>query len=95
MNVIILSTPREYSGVTIGVSSLLRITGASIGPVLASMYMEINQIPLRINGTYTNFPSPFSFDFIFFTAIVLSIISLIFSILVSRKIMKMSIPNLT
>ncbi len=95
MNVIILATPREYSGVTIGVSSLLRITGASIGPVLASMYMEINQIPLRINGTFTYFPSPFSFDFIFFTAIVLSIISLIFSILVSRKIMKMSIPNLT
>jgi MFS family permease len=95
MNVIILATPREYSGVTIGVSSLLRITGASIGPVLASMYMEINQIPLSINGTYTYFPSPFSFDFIFFTAIVLSIISLIFSILVSRKIMKLSIPNLT
>jgi len=43
MNVIILATPREYSDVTIGVSSLLRITGASIGPVLASIYMEINQ----------------------------------------------------
>jgi MFS family permease len=95
MNIIILATPKEYSGVTIGVSTLLRIIGASIGPALASMYMEINQIPLRINGTYTYFPSPFSFDFIFFTAIVLSIISLLFSILVSRKIMKLAIPNLT
>lgn len=94
MNVIILATPREYSVVTIGVSSLLRIIGSSIGPALAAMYMEINQTTLIINGIETYFPSLFSFDLIFFNAIILSIISIILSILLSRKILKMSIPNL-
>ena len=94
MNVIILATPREYSLVTIGVSSLLRIIGSSIGPALAAMYMEMNQTALSINGIETYFPSLFSFDMIFFNAIILSIISIILSILLSRKILKMSIPKL-
>ena len=95
MNVIILAAPREYSVVTIGVSSLLRIIGSSIGPALAAMYMEMNQTSLNTNGIETYFPSPFAFDMIFFSAIVLSIISIILSILLSRKILKISIPNLT
>jgi MFS family permease len=95
MNVIILAAPREYSVVTIGVSSLLRIIGSSIGPALAAMYMEMNQTSLNTNGIVTYFPSPFAFDMIFFSAIVLSIISIILSILLSRKILKISIPNLT
>src|SRR5688572_10964970 len=94
MNVIILATPREYSIVTIGVSSLLRIIGSSIGPALAAMYMEMNQTKLSIYGIETYFPSLFSFDMIFFNAIILSIISIILSLLLSRKILKMSIPNL-
>ena len=94
MNVIILATPRENSIVTIGVSSLLRIIGSSIGPALAAMYMEMNQTKLSINGIETYFPSLFSFDMIFFNAIILSIISIILSLLLSRKILKMSIPNL-
>ena len=94
MNVIILATPREYSIVTIGVSSLLRIIGSSIGPALAAMYMEMNQTKLSINGIETYFPSLSSFDMIFFNAIILSIISIILSLLLSRKILKMSIPNL-
>jgi MFS family permease len=95
MNVIILAAPREYSVVTIGVSSLLRIIGSSIGPALAAMYMEINQTSLNINGNETYFPSPFAFDMIFLSAIILSIIAIILSILLSRKILKISIPNLT
>ena len=35
--------PRQYSGVTIGMSSMLRIVGSSIGPALAAMYMQTNQ----------------------------------------------------
>lgn len=95
MNVIILETPREYSVVTIGVSSLLRIIGSSVGPALAAVYMEMNQTELSFNGITTYFPSQLSFDMIFFNAIILSIISILLSLLLSQKILKMSIPNLT
>jgi hypothetical protein len=50
MNVIILASPQEYSGVNLGVSSLLRIIGCAIGPALAAMYMQINQTNLSVNG---------------------------------------------
>src|SRR5688500_5733308 len=95
MNVIILASPSAYSGVTIGVSSLLRIIGCSIGPALAGMYMQINQTNLSVNGISTNVPSQLSFDLIFFSAIIMSVISIILSILLARKVLKMSIPNLT
>jgi MFS family permease len=95
MNVIILASPSEYSGVTIGVSSLLRIIGCSIGPALAGMYMQINQTNLSVNEIATNVPSQLSFDLIFFSAIIMSVISIILSILLARKVLKMSIPNLT
>ena len=95
MNIIILASPSEYSGMTIGVSSLLRIIGCSIGPALAGMYMQINQTNLSVNGISTNVPSQLSFDLIFFSAIIMSVISIILSILLARKVLKMSIPNLT
>jgi MFS family permease len=95
MNVIILASPSEYSGVTIGVGSLLRIIGCAIGPALAGMYMQINQTNLSVNGISTNVPSQLSFDLIFFSAIIMSVISIILSILLARKVLKMSIPNLT
>jgi MFS family permease len=95
MNIIILAAHRDYSVVTIGVSSLLRIIGSSIGPALAALYMEINQMSLKINGIETYFPSPVAFDMIFFSAIILSFSAIVLSILLSRKILKMSVPNLT
>ena len=95
MNVIILASPQEYSGVTIGVSSLLRIIGCAIGPALGAMYMQINQTNLSVNGISTIFPSQLSFDLIFFSAIIMSVISIILSVLLARKVLKMSIPNLT
>ena len=66
-----------------------------MGPALAGMYMQINQTNLSVNEIATNVPSPLSFDLIFFSAIIMSVISIILSILLARKVLKMSIPNLT
>jgi MFS family permease len=85
MNVVLLSSPREFSGVTIGMSSMLRIVGSSIGPALAAMYMQTNQSVINVNGVVESLPSSFSFDLIFFTAVVLSIVSILLSILLSKK----------
>jgi ABC-type antimicrobial peptide transport system permease subunit len=57
--------------------------------------MQINQTNLSVNEISTNVPSQLSFDLIFFSAIIMSVISIILSILLARKVLKMSIPNLT
>jgi MFS family permease len=57
INVIILSTPRQFSGISLGMSSLMRIVGASIGPALAGMYMQTNHTLFNVDGIMNYFPS--------------------------------------
>jgi MFS family permease len=94
MNVIILSTPQQFSGISLGMSSLMRIVGASIGPALAGMYMQTNQTLLNVNGIMNYFPSPVSFNLIFFSAIMVSVVSIALAIILRRRATKMAIPNL-
>jgi MFS family permease len=93
MNVIILSTPRQYSGISLGMSSLMRIVGASIGPALAGMYMQTHQSILNLDGIAQSFPSAESYNLIFLTATILSIASIALAILLRRRVIKMAIPN--
>jgi MFS family permease len=91
MNVVLLSSPRESSGVTIGMSSMLRIVGSSIGPALAAMYMQTNQSVINVKGVVESLPSSFSFDLIFFTAVVLSLVSISLSLLLAKKMKESSV----
>jgi MFS family permease len=93
MNVIILSTPKQFSGISLGMSSLMRIVGASIGPALAGMFMQTHQSILNINGIAQYFPSTISFNLIFLSATILSIASIALAILLRQKAIKMAIPN--
>lgn len=94
MNVIILSTPRQFSGVSLGMSTLMRIIGSSIGPALAGMYMQTHQSLLNIHGLAQHFPSSGSFNLIFLSAAILSIASVALAIILRRRVIKMAIPNL-
>jgi MFS family permease len=94
MNVIILSTPRQFSGISLGMSSLMRIIGASIGPALAGMYLQTHQSILTIHGAAQYFPSTISFNFIFLTAAILSSASIGLAILLRQNAVKMAIPDL-
>lgn len=94
MNVIILSTPRQFSGISLGMSSLMRIIGSSIGPALAGMYMQTHQTLLNIHGIAQYFPSSTSFNLIFLCAVAFSIVSIALAIILRQKVMKMAIPNL-
>ncbi len=86
VNVTILSTPIEYTGVTMGISTMLRIVGSSIGPALAAMYMQTNQSLLNIQGISTAVPSSFSFSLIFFTALMFSMAAIGMSIVLGKKL---------
>lgn len=85
VNVTILSTPREYMGVTTGLSTMLRIMGCSIGPALAAMYMQTHQSLIDIKGIIQYLPSPLSFDLIFLTAIMFAIASISMSMVLGKK----------
>jgi MFS family permease len=93
MNVIILSTPRQSSGISLGISSLMRIVGASIGPALAGMYMQSNQSIITIGGITRFFPSLDSYNLIFLTAAIVSIVGIVVAILLRQRVMKAAIPN--
>jgi MFS family permease len=94
INVIILSTPRQFSGISLGMSSLMRIVGASIGPALAGMYMQTNQTLFNVDGIMSYFPSSMSFDLIFLSAVIVSAISIALAIILRQRATKMAIPNL-
>lgn len=94
MNVIILSTPRQFSGISLGMSTLMRIIGAAIGPALAGMYMQTHQALLNINGIAQYFPSADSFNLIFLSAVILSVVSVVLAVILRQRVVKMAIPNL-
>jgi MFS family permease len=93
MNVIILSTPKQYTGISLGTSMLMRIVGSAIGPAVAGMYMQSNQSVLIIGGITRFFPSIMSYNLIFLTAAIVSIVGIIVAILLRQRVRKIAIPN--
>ncbi len=83
-NVIMLAMPRQNSGISLGLTTLLRIIGSSIAPAVAAMYMQEHQYTINIQGRIQSFPSSEAYDFIFLTAAILSIISIALAVLLSR-----------
>jgi MFS family permease len=93
MNVIILSTPKKYTGISLGTSMLMRIVGSAIGPAVAGMYMQSNQSILIIGGITRLFPSIESYNLIFLTAAIVSIVGIVMAILLRLRVRKIAIPN--
>jgi hypothetical protein len=83
-NVVILSTPRQNSGISLGMTSLLRIVGSSIAPVVAAMFMQGYQYTVNIGGKPQSFPSSESYNLIFLTAAALSIVSVSLAVVLFR-----------
>ena len=83
-NITLQHTPHQYSGVSIGISVVLVLMGSSIGPVIASTYMQAYQeSATSMEGQ--SFPSQLSYNLIFFTATIISLISFPCMILLKRR----------
>lgn len=88
-NIILLLTPKQFSGTSMGMSTLIRIIGSSVGPALAAMYMQTHQGTIKdLTGT---FPSPESYNLIFLTAAIVSISSIILTLIIRKRISQLSI----
>ena len=84
MNIVMLATPKQSAGVSLGMSTLIRIIGASIGPTIAGMYMQTHQV--TISGSTVHFPSTDSYNLIFLTATIISVISIMLAIILWRTV---------
>jgi MFS family permease len=96
MNIVILATPPKYSGISLGMTSLLRIVGSSVGPVVAAVYLQTLQSRISIgSGIFGSFPSQESFGLVFLTAAIASLVSVGLALSLRSILSKIHIPNLS
>jgi MFS family permease len=84
ININLISTPKNQTGISFGISNVFYLMGSAIGPTIVGMYMQANQI--SITGDIGSFPSSQSYILIFSTGIILSIITIIIDLIVMKKI---------
>jgi uncharacterized membrane protein YidH (DUF202 family) len=63
---------------------LLFLIGMSIGPAISGIYMESLKSPEHTHQE--SFPIPIAYDIIFFTAVVISVISVVLTLLITKRI---------
>jgi MFS family permease len=81
-NMVVSSSPKEFTGISVGVGALLLFIGMAIGPALAGVYMENHE---TVEGDEGSYPSPGSYNLVFLTAGLLSAVSVGFALMLIRK----------
>jgi EmrB/QacA subfamily drug resistance transporter len=83
VNMVAVSLPPEARGVGMGINTLIRQMGASIGPVLASSIMTSyeSSLVMPLNGNYVveTLPGDASFNALFSTGILVTLVALAFT----------------
>jgi MFS family permease len=86
VNVVLTSTPKQFSGISLGMNLLIYLIGSSVGPVIAGIILQAHQITTNSSDSVsTSYPSPESYSMIFLIATLISLSSVIFAILLNRK----------
>jgi MFS family permease len=80
-NIVLESTPRQFSGISLGMTVLLNLIGGAIGPAIAGISMQANQV--FVNGSL--FPSPQSYNLIFFSTALVSVASVMLALLIKKR----------
>ena len=81
-DIILQSTPRKFSGISLGMTVLFNLVGGSVGPAVAGIYMQTNQVLIKNVGSY---PSPESYDLIFLTIALASLIPIALSLYIKKR----------
>jgi MFS family permease len=80
-NILVTSSPKEFTGISVGVGAMLFFVGMAIGPALAGLFMQSN---ISVYGV-TSYPAQESYNWIFFTAGLLTIVSLMLSVILRKR----------
>jgi MFS family permease len=83
-NISLVSAPINQSGTSLGITMLLFLIGMSLGPAIAGIYLE--SFKSKVNNTNESYPTPIAYDSIFVTAVFISILSVILTLLITRRL---------
>ena len=86
MNIVLLATPYKNMITSIGMTSLLRIIGSSVGPAVAGVMMQAWQV--NVQGYADSFPAPESYTLIFLTAAIMSLLSIIMALKIRQSLLE-------
>ena len=81
-NLVVSSSPKEFTGISVGIGALLLFIGMAIGPALAGVYMENHETVQGMGGSY---PSSGSYNLVFLTSGLLSAVSVGFGLALRRN----------
>ena len=86
VNVVLTSTPKQFSGISLGMNLLIYLIGSAVGPVIAGIILQAHQITTNSSDSIsTSYPSSESYSMIFLIATLISLSSVVFAILLNRK----------
>ena len=88
-DIVLQSTPRKFSGISLGMTVLFTLVGGSVGPAIAGIFMQANQAFMEGVGSY---PSSDSYNLIFLTIALASLIPIALSIFMRRNLSSQSSP---
>jgi MFS family permease len=88
INIIIALTPRELTGISSAATSDMRIIGGAIGPVIATVILSSMLVPIEVDGTTSQYPSPTAFNVVFVVGLALSVASTILVMFMRRPAVK-------
>ena len=87
-NISTLFVPKQFSGISIGITTLLFLVGMSIGPAISGMFME--QYRIIVDVVVGSYPSGEAYKLIFLTGALISIVSVALTLIVTRRVLKSS-----
>jgi MFS family permease len=85
-NISLVSAPIHLSGTSLGITMLLFLIGMSIGPSISGIFMESLKSPEQAGGE--SYPKPIAYDIIFLTAVMISIVSIILTALITKRVLR-------
>jgi MFS family permease len=83
-DIVLQQTPRQFSGISLGMTVLFNLIGGSIGPAIAGIIMQANQVILP--NVPNSFPAPQSYDLIFLTIALTSLLPVVLAIFLMKKL---------
>lgn len=86
INIILVSTPKQSNGISLAMTVLLYLIGTSVGPVVAGIFMQMYQTTIK--GIVGSFPASQSYNLIFLTAILMSMVSIVLATVIIKRTAK-------
>ena len=83
-NISTLFVPKQFSGISIGITTLLFLVGMSIGPAISGMFME--QYRIIVDAGVGSYPSGEAYSLIFLTGALISIVTVALTLVVTRRV---------